>query len=586
MENSGKLVAAKVDVGLLRKTLAAMAPQTTTKQNIYNSLPDSVIRAIAEERDVDLTSGTKQGKRDMLHELDAIQPEWSLGVKAIPATHVMGLNTFKLFVLAALHGIDTKSLMISESVGLESVLLPLKVLVLKKMKRIDLIPTKLDHETLVVAASTLGLRKSVARFCSTEELLDFVKGTGQTNISPEVQKMADRYEMLSKLHSSAMEVLCTIYDMQSVAAIAMIDPHPLEKWVVEAFKTDPDWQAIARQIGMEIPVRVNPLRYLRANIADYATVYQRIRASGHGSFTDMEVMTIAGGYVNYSSRSELLIKCGLMLSRVPTFFIPFYRSKAINKDGMTMLLTPVTDKDTFMIAYGHSGEFRVYEVDELMQAFNYAAASDKTSPFNFRRPEDHRHQFLTDEIEHLFDLLAPFPECKALSLRIAEGLRVTKFFNSRDNRLRAVVSGAKDSEKAVLRNVLTLIFEAGMYMRKWDGKGPYPLDLASTNVKIPEGTVSDRVSKALLKLEVAILTAPSILNTVWACMASLEFLADRKSPPVRGEYGFLDLMFLTHKGKYCIRQASTLFIGTAIYYRWCLLGEDFGVEPSKIVRIS
>lgn len=378
-----------------------------------------------------------------------------------------------------------------------------------------------------------------------------------------------RRRTLQKAPDEVKTLLTALYSVSDQAdPLAAIVRKPVHTWEPYLTQVGIDsFEAIMFQIGMVPPPNCGSRRdYFRANFVATIKTLQRTQllppekwptqksTDWLAQFTDVELMEMSGAYINYSSR-ESLISALVSAVTSPTFFVPLQR-RCSNSETVSGEKTAEIE---FLIAYGTLTNYFGYSADELYNAFSNP---DLTEFEKFRRPEANT-AFTTSQVKELLNVLRNFPGQDLLVTRINEGLAKGMARNEADKRFYSVVAGQTKDQQQMLRDFLREVFNAGMYMRRWEGPGnPYPIQEGITQ----RGIIPDaNVSQTLIKIQTEYTAMPTSLKNIVQTIYVVQW------PQTTDDLFFQsnNQASLFHKvkaGNYCIRMASSRFIWTATYY--------------------
>jgi hypothetical protein len=359
---------------------------------------------------------------------------------------------------------------------------------------------------------------------------------------------------------------------------------------------------ITKTFGMVVPLSYTDRveMYIRENIYLYASLLTRpallpipldalatlnkrdLRQLLY-SMSDNEIHTYTGIYVPYNGRESLIrntVKA--ILSSKSRFMYPCMRSAARSINATTILFTDITDTQTFMVCYGTAQRYYSYELQELIGAFHL---DERTGLMDFRHPEDPARHFTTLEVEGLKILLRcfnPTPEIETLIGRIDQGLIFAREKIEYDTTARNGLARLNADGKMHVRAFLYQLFYIGMYMRRWRGPGyPYPLREADTRrewdpmVKVQDELI--RARDALDQMSAA---------TIRYCMG-LRVCEYKVGGSIEQHNNSLGTDWTqVVRGQFCIRMASSKFVGTGLHFLRVLFHENIeGVDTTSVARI-
>ena len=227
--------------------------------------------------------------------------------------------------------------------------------------------------------------------------------------------------------------------------------------------------------------------------------------------------------------------------------------------------------------------FYTYEWSDLLNAFSQ---NEQTQAQEFRHPENYGLNSPNSEIKILLEFLyeernnpLKTKTLKELTDKIEEVLDEKLNEIDSDKRFLAKLNKLTPEIKAKLKHYLEVIFQAGMYMRRWKGPGhPYPLRSETTKSEtIPDLEVSEKLQEiiSIQKELFPIREAYLLINKLPSC----EYQADGSIE--HGRIPFQHILTQVENGESCIRVASTIFIGTSYHYLRVLFRE---IYPGLKVR--
>jgi hypothetical protein len=437
----------------------------------------------------------------------------------------------------------------------------------------------------------------MASILTREELIFILSRGYYPPLTEKVARCRARQEKMRRLSSPVKSLLYDLYQIgperdQLLELVKLESIHPLEEFIVN-FSRIPVLD-LAHNLGMIIPPNVNVNTYFLENVLSYRHVASRkegleppniqailkLLALNQGrqfnfhdnrgieslqSYTDLELFATFGLYINYSSREDLInrliqlcLPIGLPIGRPDRerqnfFFVPFRRN-CQNKE--TFLFNKTDDPELFIIAYGNFENYLGYEPDELSSSFQY-----RDDDFLFLRPENLRSVFLLREIEQLFDLVKLFPEEKELERKIAKGLEEFRNKTDYDREVISHLRTVSVETRNLIRDYLYAIFETGMYMRKWQGPGyPYPIKKRQTE---SDFSPDQRTNESITQIRAIF---DQISKGSQKLLHRLRVVEYYKDGPQQSKNSIWDYIISVGNGDFCIRMASTKFVGTGYYY--------------------
>jgi len=404
-----------------------------------------------------------------------------------------------------------------------------------------------------------------------------LEGKKITNLK-QLDKLDQRYKSLST--SPNKDLIVSLYDnvrargTDPLLKIIHIKPHLLESVILNLDKyTDSD---ICSWLDIVIPVNINitAREYILKNIVSYKNVITR-QESTFGDLEQLSDTQIAGYlttmkdreifsslqcYFGYSTRNELTKRAFSAFTEKGFFFpYPVNSAKSINKE--TLLGTDIEEKSTFFVCYGTVSKYNTYELEELQSSFHH---DEEKNRILFRHPEDTSNHFTKKEINDLRDLLLMFESTSTIrdlialiELGIYDAEEVTEF----DNAILDEFANLSKKDKAMLEDFLVQVIDIGMYMRRW--KGPpyrYPLQQCATLDK------TDPEPKVVAAFIVAEELLSKMTKELKAFCFNLHACNYNNGKIDIGLSTFNGMWNSTASGNYCIRMASSTFIGTAYHY--------------------
>jgi hypothetical protein len=433
----------------------------------------------------------------------------------------------------------------------------------------------------------------------------------------DLETIRGRYNELNVLPQDIKDTLMVLYrtadEMDPIAGIAKKEPVPLEA-VIRLMQSHPI-PLLAQHVGMTIPPHLDSGQYFRNNILQYETVIQRptnlspltlerLMAMREAEvepylkqFTDEEILRCTGAYVNYASRHDLIVNLSALRTR-ENFFVPLNRNC---RNAQTQLFSDTADPTLFIIAFGTLTRYWGYEIDELMSSFTYNESIDTRrstrGDFIFRHPEDTRVAFTVAQIDQLHQLLLPWstqPMVPPLISRLTEGLMEARQKTDYDRQLIRDFRRIVKEQQLIVRDYLFSLFQAGMYMRRWEGPGhPYPQKSNQTeNVKIsPDANTLKSLQQVHRIIDQFDPTTKRLIygeyvNRSDQISGGLRIVEYFGPQPEQSRSCISDLMYQVIRSDFCIRMASSKFVGTGAYYLRLLFNETVpNFDPTHVDRI-
>lgn len=580
--------------------------KTIVPVNPYSLLPDDLLEEICDSRDVELPS-SREDRIFALEEYDKVLSSWRKNIETHSIDKLCTLRKSQIAFFGALRGVNYREaynrLTIKDLISYTRIMI--------WFYEGNLIPhhfndvEKINAKVLVTAITNIGVPVEYIPFLSRNELQRILLNGEIGNIPEEVRAMASRYCQLRD--NPWRNNICDLYgladDERSLVQISRISPHPLESTILSLENLrDED---IIRGLKMQIPRGVDKRDYIIANISQYRWIYTRNMSSFFSlqqlagmsdrnireylrQLTDDELYSQLGAFVPYLSR-ESMIERLVSLFTTPSFFFPLIRDRSRYLNTETISGSLVSDRSTFVIAFGTIYRHHLYEFDDLLGSFYFDSES---GIFAFRHPENPREEYSISEInslilllsaslpDYLADLISsypPMPIIRELTKRVIEGMESLKERASYDGVARNQIRKLPGEEYELVRLFLYALFNIGMYMRRWKGPPhPYPLDEKSTLVKNmdPQPSTIAAISGAINILD-------SMLPSTRELCMNLCIIEYNGANLHQSRQPIRSIWDAVGKGDYCIRMASSQYVGTAYHYLRVLYLEtipDFNKE--------
>lgn len=386
-----------------------------------------------------------------------------------------------------------------------------------------------------------------------------------------------------------------------LSKVAHYTEHPLESTISNLRKV-PD-AVVVELLGMVPPQHVSSLRaYILGNIHAYGNCFSRSTDFVHLSldelakceeYTRCRYLSHLGDYelsalfpcrVPYSGRIERVEHLQKLL-HTSAFFLPTQRIISAIKNPLTTYLSSTLDEETFMVAFGTVFSHRLYEPEELTQAF-FHRADDVFA--GFVHPEDVAYTFTDTQVRSLSNLCTLHPSLAPLSLAIEKGQVSLAQHRERDVALLSLFFALSPNVRAEFAVLLQSIFQAAMYMRRWRGPGhAYPLSRKDTVREGPEDSEA-LIARALSKVQDALHGLTSESRVLCPLLNSCTY--ERTSQSINPLPSWQPLMTVYEEvcaGTYCVRQASSIFAHSAAFYLDFLYGtRDIQFRPSLLDNIE
>lgn len=177
----------------------------------------------------------------------------------------------------------------------------------------------------------------------------------------------------------------------------------------------------------------------------------------------------------YSSRQELIHFYERVQNGTNIFVVLPNCIKKPENENLYFSLEPVENVSEILIGVGNFNSFMVTTLSEIAEVWEHGLKTQQEffqSPFQVE-PMNHEHVRSIMEIARYIghdDIIRSHREMSEF-IRIShtiEGQMVRKY--------KSLVS----NDQSLIRKVVKQIFLTGMYMRRWSGKGPYPLEKHET----------------------------------------------------------------------------------------------------------
>jgi len=300
------------------------------------------------------------------------------------------------------------------------------------------------------------------------------------------------------------------------------------------------------------------------------------------TYSDNELFNMFELNIDYDSRLSLISKLGLLL-RQPGFFQTTNKNYSINKE--TLSFTNINEEFN-MVNYGLPRNYHTYDLDDLILAFS---TSDNNMVV-FRNPQNNNMSFTVPEIYSLKKLLTYIfdnndPEYINLITNINIGLRQHYKVDEYDQNLRTICASFSNGDRENIIKVFEDLFNVAMYMRRWLGPGtPYPIKENQTRNLGDINGISEStyvLENSSNHLNEFINYMDSLPQHITDFIYDLNILEFKNNKFTRIILKFSFILNDVAMGNYCIRMASSKFIGTSIYYLNLLFGrtiEGFNIK--------
>ena len=563
------------------RSAESSASLTVYGNTVYKYLNDADVRTICRDRDIDVPKGVDI--REYLQSFDEIFPEYLDSIKKKAIAQLSYDETLIRLAILNVKPLGTTSEIISK------VLIYLNVLsddfdVNTKLEMLKVIELPIAEKRNILRSRYPNVIDGV--FTANE--LDRILIDGLNKLPDFYEHRVSRY---NKIRNS--DKLKKFYhigrDPEALSLVVSGVVHSLESLVEQL--TPENCLSMVNGV-MVIPFTESPYDYIMKNISNYSCVYARntrrpfvtkieefkklddtARRFELERFTDNEIFAIVDGFVSYKSRDNLISRVShLFISK--SFFVPITRARSINKE--TVMATEISDMNTFMVGYGTFSSYYLYELDDLISAFNLEGAG-------FSRPENPREKFTTSDIDELKKLLLMYPPNDKIK-------ELNNIFSKKQlaehEKLRNDASLVKRFETLKnpqsLRSFLYALFDAGMYMRKWRGPGhPYPIYEAQT--KTLGYDPNDKVTESLIHCHQQLVDNSQERKFAW----DLPVCFYERATVMNKNVSLGQLLEIVGSGGYCIRMASSLLTSSSYRYLLLFFGERIpNVDMNWIEAVS
>ena len=367
-----------------------------------------------------------------------------------------------------------------------------------------------------------------------------------------------------------------LHQCDTLTELLNTSPHPLEPYIdlVETRAED-----VANAVGMLVPIGSDLHSYVTVNITDYqwcvtarpsveddnfikgyrgglrnAELIQLMRR-----YRDPELFQLLDLYISVNTRQELLDKLASYLNGDTMFFVPLVR-RCYNSE--TYLGEPTSNTDVFMLAYGTYGNYRCYEIEELVQ--NAKPDTIDLPDYKIERSDlvDLRRLAICYQVPGMEELLRKL----TIISEYDEGLV----------QLTNTVKRWTQEQVLQLRTFFQSLFHLSMYMRRWDGIKPYPLTERDTMGSDP----TMQTSIALIEMDRFM---ERLHPDVKGLISRLYLRRYNKGQLERFDSRILSMYYDVRRGNECIRSASAYLASSAHYYSVNILNEPIeGFDPNKL----
>lgn len=460
---------------------------------------------------------------------------------------------------------------------------------------------------------------------------------GYINPLPLTNEVIDRYTRWKVMTPEKQRMMATLYGIGANDVSRFVNqPKPKEKVenLILALSRD-TVDRIASDLGMLVPYTADPqsrmdyvtdalLFYVpiieRTETFDLATLDKLPKREALGQMTDIEIIQRVGAYYAYRSRSELVNRGVMLLSHHTTFFIPLVR-KCTNTEVVTPGVDWRTDpsavdeegREIFLISFGSLEQYFCYMLDELAVGFAPFAfkAGEREDQYALRllminksgkAEHGQYNKLLPEQADNLHDLLFQilpsfegeekrylFEQGESLIHAIEKVIAMTRGATDYDKKIYQQFARFSPSAQGAIRAYLTQLFMCGMYQRQWLGPpAPYPSKQEDTHRA--DFDLDIHVTPHLGQLRYLLDEVEKVDSKAATFVQGL-----REVNLVRGvetqvnddKQNIGSRATAVARGAYCIREASTLMIGSAVHYMKLFYDFSFpNFKPEELGSIS
>lgn len=540
--------------------------------NPYIRLSANQLQALARERGIVLNSDQDTWSQQLI-QADIIDPSYINTIYSKTVNNLNSLTYLQLYIFAHIHNLEMPSL------PMEYIAKYFQFQTLSnnhQFGKIHSLIHNFDRPLLEYIVQKFDVPDIVVKFISTVQLKEIIIQQGfDTSQLITLNQMASRYNTLVEHKYS--KLLNDLYKNIDMLQCVKHPPHPLENIILTLDQMSV--KDILTKLGMQIPSSImhNPMQYILDNIINYKDVVARSKLvhsdldilvtqdryviyNYFNKLTDTELFDLVGIYVPYTSRQSLidtLIKC----LHVPRFMYPTRRTRALNTVTVCMEYD-VCDESIFMLCYGTANSYTLYEPSDLTGAFYHDSISLIE---DFRHPDRPSQVWSVPEIRELLELLVCMPYHPDIVTLID---RIDSMLLGMTDRLEQDMNTVQIFRKfntiiqGIIKDYLYTVFYTGMYMRRWRGPGhPYPILETDTFAKeSPDLEVSKHLTRGIEQLKSLSQQAQQFCHGLAVCEYAVDGTVTHGEKP----WGILWNEILSNK--FCIRIASSRFIGTSYHY--------------------
>ena len=393
-------------------------------------------------------------------------------------------------------------------------------------------------------------------------------------------KLLERIERIKKLAPSIKQYISNV-SRRSIEDYPFYSPLPNEEFLFSL--NDVNVKEHATAIGMIIPLifQDRPVEYYLNNVDHYKHVNPKSKITHRQP--DGAIFKSLGVYIPYTSRTQLL---GLVEEYnrfdgrvIFTMQNSSLMKRAANKEISTMeTLKELVESKERIICLGNFKSFSCFTYSELYHLWD--------SNFNHKKYVYSYPYDVADEMtETIYNRIILLLRCYGME---KEYLSLDRLYNQIKSNKIALIGNERehinefkqfnDDIKLKIKHFLTVMFECGMYFRRWKGKGhPYPIKSEQTEDN---------------KIDPFVLATPH-LNEMKDILKQIPWLEEIKivNSNIDGYYITDDnigrYFHHVYDGNICIRMASSKFVTTAERTLRLLFGEGIpGFVSSMVDQIS
>lgn len=585
--------------------------------NPYFNLPRELVEAVARERDLaffrpnrrqELTGAEMAAQ---VFEFDHILPDWLSTIRAKDIGNFQTLTGARLYVYGALNGIDFNQMPSIQ--GSNDLIQFIRAAIIladrnhpERSRLSNLIRSLRRDHLEYFTRPIIGRSESITRFVPDAMLRDIlIRGDVAGFDLNALDLAAQRYEILR--HHKYRDNLARLYGIHESpnpssawTAVARLPPHPMERIILYLDAYTPG--QVTKTFGMVIPLAYTGQveRYIRENIEFYAQILTRgamippslellctrskesIRQT-LTYLTDEEIHRHTSIYVPYRSRPDLVRNTSKAIrGRGNRFMYPCIRSSTRSINQQTMLFTDIMEVEVFMVCFGNALKYYSYELQELIGAFHW---DEQNNSMEFKHPEAMTLHFTIREIESLKQLLQcfdPSSEIQTLVQRIDQGIIYAREKIGYDDTARAQLDRLNPGERNWVREFLRQLLHIGMYMRRWRGPGhPYPLhEIETKRDWDPMLKVQDEMMKGRGMLDQMGSAPAQYCMGLRMCEYTATGTIEQHGGSIESDWNRVAT------GNFCIRMASSKFVGTSLHFLRALFRENItGIDTTAVARI-